>query len=881
MVLFVPFLSTIAATSEFWQATPLPSDYPSVIDVPQPPSFPRHWTNDCTTCPWSQSEFGPYPPPFNALPDFQTTHRGNYFDIYGHWMTTRYSEVFWTAQPAIPLPAHIVARYKGKAISITGFEVDIVTGGENGTTESSVPEYEVYNHHYCATITGSASKMVYVGDRAQDSLLRDKARNRRHAIEIHPPLWEPRSIPASKSAATTSNIPTAHNFWMGNGGEHRKSFKSVPLGTGQLIESPEQFSLQPMLINTKWPPQPGQTPRQAFHDAILPKASTAPPGANYSSLLECPCTTRVQKVLTGYVTRAADTCGDKMVGVAQECFDAAATLLGVTVANFSANDAQKPAGCFIVSSQKGNEVYFNSNNASMKMCGAASGSVVRSLGSAVLSASDGQLAVALDIDEATGNVTITIKGPATGVWFGIGFNAQLMNNNPWTIVVDGQGKVTEHKLENHMPGVPLAQSVDIISNTVGPAEAFQPAKMNHKGREIAVTPIDTWKACQSRCQRNATCEAWTYIPWQFSTVYNLDASCCVLRAKLHPDEDEFTTQGWKDGMMSGEIGTLNIRTVVMRRQLKGLSDQYYTFNARESALSFIGAVGTTTDFQYHGKIRGGGAVILVEVGAPVCVCRADKQGGSINGIPWDDNCMDYPHTTIKRDHNPSCEIESYGGGMLCCHHGVFLLDADQQIPEETFTFRMKYRFYYEDPIPINNSVAGDGASYQNAFFMFQETEESHGEYDVPQCEPGTLPEKCIFTIEGHFQIKDTMHECKDRADVWCSPSNGPYPQSQYVKLIRIAPHCHGPACIDMTMINADTNETICTTRPHYGVGDNAMEEAGYASGIPPCLWGTPKEGLSPPPVLHLDTNITVLGRHNNTYKHYGVMGHWQMRGIWA
>ena len=83
------------------------------------------------------------------------------------------------------------------------------------------------------------------------------------------------------------------------------------------------------------------------------------------------------------------------------------------------------------------------------------------------------------------------------------------------------------------------------------------------------------------------------------------------------------------------------------------------------------------------------------------------------------------------------------------------------------------------------------------------------------------------------------------------------------------------------MINADTNDTICYTQPHYGQTDEAMNEAGYAAGIPPCLWGTAEEGLPPPPVVSLDTNITVIKKVNSTVKHYGVMGHWQMRAIWA
>lgn len=188
----------------------------------------------------------------------------------------------------------------------------------------------------------------------------------------------------------------------------------------------------------------------------------------------------------------------------------------------------------------------------------------------------------------------------------------------------------------------------------------------------------------------------------------------------------FTSENWVDGMWSGEKATGVVRTVVLRRALKGKTADYFDFDPRHPSIPFIEAVGTTSAFQYHGKSRGGGAIMMVETGAPVCICRGAKQGGSINGIPWSDNCMDYPATTVKRDRNPSCFIDTYQGGMLCCHHGIFLLDADQEIPNETFRHRMKYRFYYEDPTPVTGTVAGPGAAYQNAFFMFRETEMAHG-----------------------------------------------------------------------------------------------------------------------------------------------------------
>lgn len=108
-----------------------------------------------------------------------------------------------------------------------------------------------------------------------------------------------------------------------------------------------------------------------------------------------------------------------------------------------------------------------------------------------------------------------------------------------------------------------------------------------------------------------------------------------------------------------------------------------------------------------------------------------------------------------------------------------------------------------------------------------------------------------------------------------------FPQSQYIDMVHVSMHCHAPACISVELINADTGESICLMKPIYGQGDDAKDETGYAVGIPPCIWGTPEEGLAPPPRLHLNTNLTAIKKANSTYFHFGVMSHLQMRGAWA
>ena len=57
-----------------------------------------------------------------------------------------------------------------------------------------------------------------------------------------------------------------------------------------------------------------------------------------------------------------------------------------------------------------------------------------------------------------------------------------------------------------------------------------------------------------------------------------------------------------------------------------------------------------------------------------------------------------------------------------------------------------------------------------------------------------------------------------------------------------------------------------------------FDELGYLN-IPPCLWGSEKDGLLPSEYLSYDTNLLSIKKNNNTFPHYGEMASWQMRGI--
>jgi len=72
------------------------------------------------------------------------------------------------------------------------------------------------------------------------------------------------------------------------------------------------------------------------------------------------------------------------------------------------------------------------------------------------------------LDESDASVIISLSG-ISGNWFGVGFDAPnyLMADNPYAIIIDGAGKVSERKLDTpdvgHGPGTLLESSIEVLS----------------------------------------------------------------------------------------------------------------------------------------------------------------------------------------------------------------------------------------------------------------------------------------------------------------------------------------------------------------------------------------------------------------------------------
>jgi len=385
--------------------------------------------------------------PFNT--DYASYENVEYFDVYSPPITTKYGEVYWTMMDEVALEKEIVDRFDGKVMAIVGFEADQVVRTTDG--DKSVPITWAYNHHFEAYMKGSMSVMRRTTPEESHKVGHSYGQDQWHTF-IRDDINDPNP---------NSGIPVAQWFSEGNGGEFRKSFHGYPEGMAQLIESPVSFQLQPMQIDTKNRFYNGSD----FRPGPLPESSAAPPNASYSGLLECPCATRIPKNISiSYSTTWAGAC-DTEVHTADECFSAAASVGLDNVARFEKISTNTlPTGCSLIKYENGTvDVFYNEITSSSTACGSGRDGPIQ--GSVKSDAALVQLSVMIDASSST--VTITMSGPSDK-WYSVGFNAPdyVMDDKPYSIVIDGTGNVSERKLGSHAPGTIIKQSVRVISNKV-------------------------------------------------------------------------------------------------------------------------------------------------------------------------------------------------------------------------------------------------------------------------------------------------------------------------------------------------------------------------------------------------------------------------------
>ena len=412
-----------------------------------------------------------------------------HFDVYGE-VRTNYSQVYWTRNLPINLPPQIIERFKDKVMVITGYEVDQVThnGPENGSTttdtqlggfscypscdtngeDKSVPIYNAYNHHYFSWLVSSNAEMY----------------ERETPLQIPNPT---NTAFRAKDGANNVTYPLSIVYKENPGGEFRKSYHGYPNGYGQFIYSPSQWVVEPMQIDTHNRNYDINDHSHGYVPYFLPKQDTANNmtdlGNKMSPLIECPCTDRITKTkIETPIILTNGTCGSRIITSKDECINITTTINDMVVSSFkSINDPSQIAGCSITPDGNGGyTVIYNSDNTQPK-CGPDT--IEGMVGNANL----GNLTTLKLEHNGQGNITITISGPSK-VWFGVGtyificlctyifiylcmfiytgFDATTMADEPYAIIIDGTGAVSERKLGNHNPGTLLPSTITVLSDTV-------------------------------------------------------------------------------------------------------------------------------------------------------------------------------------------------------------------------------------------------------------------------------------------------------------------------------------------------------------------------------------------------------------------------------
>lgn len=180
------------------------------------------------------------------------------FDIYSEPIELRYGQVHNRMQGVLPLPADVVARYANGsvAMAVSSFTTDIVRIAADGS-ETQVPLYEAYLHHYILNVGTSSSlgalRAAARSDPALGSMKQGAALKRRQAAQLG----------AGDAGGNTVSFGGAA------GGEYRNNPHDYQAPFRAIVYQPEAFMPTLHVINTL---RSGGAEREK------------------SALLQCPCT---------------------------------------------------------------------------------------------------------------------------------------------------------------------------------------------------------------------------------------------------------------------------------------------------------------------------------------------------------------------------------------------------------------------------------------------------------------------------------------------------------------------------------------------------------------------------------------------------------------
>jgi hypothetical protein len=773
-------------------------------------------------------------------------NRTSYFDVYSEPIRTRYSEVYWKVQDPIPIDPKIANYFSADRImAVIGYEVDQVRIDHETGREISVPITWAYNHHY--TVLLYNARKVRLVQRT------NPAQNKQTTNVIHPhgnhftflKLQNNESTATSSSCSSSSNtnndhqnktkpppiIPLVHFFSEGNGGEFRLSYHGYPRGYAQLVRSPNAFQITPMQIDT-WN---RTTSTAAFAPGPIPRSSQQKQQAKYNPLLECPCSDRLPKqwgMTYSTVPNSSDDddhsrksiCTEQIMD-AEECMFGAR--LAVPATAYEEHRLMIKNGDHDLVDDEYDEYPFG---CSVQQHGNGSADIVWK------EKHDQK-------DHTATNIPVErIETAVAQSWIAISHSIV----NVSITAIQYSDRDTKHDDNDN----------SIITMTL-------------------VGPADTWfgvgLGASTMCTDLVADECVSGGP--YAIIVSND-TVAERRLAFHGAGQVLSNSVT---IVSNTVDENGNRTAVLTRPWVGLSPEHFSFDPISApSLDMIVANGCSEVFAQHcGHTSSKLHFLAADV--PMTVCKSGREG-TIGGNKFQDRnrCAPFPTSELLTQANPTCSIESYVGGLMCCRHGQSLLDKDQEIPwKDTYLeYRLKFRFYYEEYFPATGDRPG---SHQNLVRLYWQTESFAGEYDIVPCEQ--QEGECVQIITSRWQVRDMVFDCPlDGDPSCCGTGSTDEERTKGIEIIYAAPHCHAPACLSMELYNADTGQLLCSVEPIAGKSDEIYEEFGFIA-IPPCLWSSQDDNLADPILLSLNTTLLSIKRNNSTFPHTGEMASWQMRGI--
>jgi hypothetical protein len=614
----------------------------------------------------------------NAIPGHESrkeTFVGEHFTVYSPPLTSKYSQVFWKSMSPVALPKEIVQRFANSTIAITGWEVDVVRRTNaskrhqdihhDDGNDQSVPCYESYNHHYGANIKGKGLRMLDT-----TGLFPSHGAGGDQIKFVREDGYESQRLQSGEP------IPGVQSFNEHNGNEARQSYHGLPaLNSKQNVQplfAPETFIMSPMQINTKNPDKkkwPG--PR----GGPLPRSSSAPPNATYSGILECPCTSRITKDLSGHVTLNKGQCtfGDSVM-TAAECFAAANTLgMAPVIANKTMiKNASAPAGCFSVRQLRGFEVVFNDIQNASK----ADGCVYEA---------DTDYNHGADCPEASADTKEDCckmcqerDGCAGSTFYKkkCFFKSESDFNPSKRTPYPGATACRANKTHNNYMSFSS-------SSYTSPHLQISGVECGGGGNGVVTGEISATESAVSLLfssdanNKNVTMTlsgpsgAWFGVGLNASSMMDrpyaliVDGSGGVSERRLGMAGSQNGHDAGKALVNSVHVLRMSVqgnrRTVTLTRAITGATADHFSFPADLTSsggqLPVISAHGTTqTLAQHQPKAFSSSVLTLVRAGSSTCICKGGT--GKINGVPYKPHCIPYPKSSMLPQHNPTCDVST-------------------------------------------------------------------------------------------------------------------------------------------------------------------------------------------------------------------------------